>query len=142
MLSTHKKDMITRQPSDTCGEEWLWRTVCIELGIPYVLITYRAEMGNIEVVQTDMLWIEDDVVQFFDDHCNEILGIAVLIPARKGSSKTLELLQIKEVWKSGPDSGNYPFYITFNEERIVLGNEERPNSHSKVILYSQTLSLF
>jgi hypothetical protein len=141
MLSTHKKNMIIRQPSNSCGEEWVWRTVCIELGIPYVLIMYRAEIDGIEVVQTDMLWIEDDVVQFFDDQCKEIVSVAVLIPARKGSLKTLELLQIKEVWKSGPNTGNYPFYITFDEELIVLGDDERPKFDFKVLLYSQISSL-
>jgi hypothetical protein len=81
----------------------MWRTVSLELQIPYILVRFATQEGPGWLAQTSLLWREEDLIDFCstraEDPCQRILQIARLSPPVEEGQTDWRLITLAEIWK-------------------------------------------
>ena len=124
LLTTSSTDLLFA--TERCGVPLTgtWRSVTIELWIPYLLVSRTTIEDGESVMKTIVMWMETEILDFWDSSdVYEILDVALLFPSDELSSARWKLVPIQEVRKEkyANDSGHSITYLTVENE-IVMGH--------------------
>jgi hypothetical protein len=79
-----------------------WRSVALELAIPYVLVNFAVKEDRTWLSQTAILWRDEDVLDFCRNgnagSNRRIRNIAVLVPPSRDRSPSWSMVQVKDIW--------------------------------------------
>ena len=105
-----------------------WRSVELELRIPYILLSYKTEVASkVWVSQTSILWRDTDLVaacgELNESSSNEICEICLLMPGLENATTCWDLHKVSEVWQGREKSGNCSAvaYTLFDGTHLVNG---------------------
>ncbi len=107
------------------AESRSWRSVELELRIPYIFLTYKTEVATEAwVSQTSILWRDVDLVgacrQLRESSTNEICEISLLIPGCELDGECWSLTHVKEVWEGRERSGNNAVAYTLADGTVTV----------------------
>ncbi len=79
-----------------------WRVANLEMGIPYVSVSFSCRQGNAWLSQTSILWRDEDVLNYCldiqADSSRKILEIALLYPPSPKTTLAWKFISVGEIW--------------------------------------------
>lgn len=142
MLTTDDINQLRIAPCDVNASTTVWRAVSFELGIPYVFFTYSPGLDPAGILDTLVLWAEEDVLDFCEsflgNRSKKILDISLLLLNYEGDEPYREMVRLQELWiEHRQDSDErYPIYIALNGERV---GQVRENDYDRAELKTKLL---
>lgn len=137
MLTTNPTQVLEGRTLPNEGDNTTWRSVSLELWIPYVFITYSCKENSIWLSQTSILWIEEDILAFCrhfrGETTRKITDISLLLPDEGKPEFARRWVPVSELW-SYPRSasrGAYPIYISMQKEQIGDTDQTMPKFTKK-----------
>ncbi len=102
-----------------------WRSVELELRIPYIFLTYKTEVATEAwVSQTSILWRDVDLIraclELQQSSTNEICEISLLMPGLETDAVSWKLKHVEEVWEGRERSGSNAVAYTLNEGTVAV----------------------
>lgn len=123
MLTTSAANLLYATAGGT-GSGATWRSVDIELWIPYLLVSRSTVESGTAMMKTTIMWIESDILEFCTGSDREnVLDVSVLIPDTDLCSSRRKLISVKEIIEVeyANDSGRSLTFLTVENE-LVLGH--------------------
>lgn len=124
MLTTSPTDLLLSTAGLGGSQTATWRSVTIELWIPYLLVSCASVEDGESTMKTIVMWMETQIIDFWNSSdANDILDVALLVPSDELSSAKWKLLSVQEVRKEeyANGSGQSITYLTVENE-IVMGH--------------------
>lgn len=124
---THKRDELSGLAGIFGSDLQLWRTVVLELCVPYYLVRFSTREGQAWLTQTSLLSSENEVAaacaKAAEDEDQRIDDITILWPPRNHTS--WKLTRIAEVWK-GIEPRVGQTIVLLGEDTRRIGTKGRP----------------
>ena len=137
MITTDARNQLRMSPPKMNSDTTVWRAVSFELGIPYVFFTYSLGQDSSGIVNTLVLWTEEDVLAFCKSFLTKgpkkIFDVSLLLLNYRSDKPHREMVCLREIWSlEVPDSEErYPVYIALNGQRVGQVREDH-DGHTEV----------
>lgn len=124
MITTVDRNQLRMTPPEVNSDTTVWRAVSFELGIPYVFFTYSSGLDSSGIVDTLVLWTEEDVLAFCQSFLTKgpkkIFDISLLLLNYRADEPYRKMVRLRELWSLGVLGGEerYPVYIALNGQRV------------------------
>jgi hypothetical protein len=103
-----------------------WRTVALELMIPYILVTVQYREGGCSQSETLIFWRDEDVLALCREaratnSQSKVKRIALLLPPSSRSRATWRVRAVREVWSRSGDASDQTISY-FGKDGVRLGS--------------------